>query len=102
MSKFREFGISAEAAFLLKKDFSFQNCKDFVAQYGRYGDPEPIHVIEYAALEQAEAKIKELEAKLSFAVEVLEKYVDVSLYLGTYPEQYVAKEALEKLRGPNE
>ena len=55
-----------------------------------------IDMVEYAALEQANAKIKHLETKLEIAVERLE-----SLAADGYANQ-IDNEALEKLRGPNE
>ena len=60
MSKFREFWVYSNEVYAPTYACDF-NQRGFVPSLNR----ESIHVIEYAALEQANAKIKELETKLT-------------------------------------
>ena len=69
MSEFREFWVYRNEVYAPTYACDF-NQRGFVPSRNR----ESIHVIEYSALEQANAKIKNLEAKLSIAVEALEFY----------------------------
>lgn len=69
----RQYGISGETAFLLNENFNIDNCKDYVAQYGRYGDPEPIHVIEYYAYDNMKADNDKLQQDLASAKELIGK-----------------------------
>lgn len=98
MSEFREFWIR----FRIGDNESTHQITDVsLNPLGSY--KEDFHVIEYAALEQANVKIKELEANLTIAVEALEgiqrastKGDETSTELECY---YRAGDALEKLRG---
>lgn len=89
MSKFKEFLLTVHFDGMFPRLFfnKFVHIDTFELK------EEQLHVIEYAALEQANAKIKELEAKLEIAVERLEK-----LAADGYANQ-IDKRALEKLRG---
>ena len=48
-----------------------------------------IDMVEYAALEQANAEIKELEAKLAIAVEALEFYADLDSWKSSVSGDYI-------------
>ena len=65
-NKFKQYGVSGETAMLLDdRTFSISDCKEYVSKYGRYGDPEPIHTIEIAAVEQLKAEIQSWMKKVS-------------------------------------
>ena len=64
-NKFKQYGVSGETAMLLDdRTFSISDCKEYVSKYGRYGDQEPIHVIEIAAVEQLKAENASLKFQL--------------------------------------
>lgn len=64
LKKYNEYGVSGATAFLLNYDFSINDCKNYLNQYGMPGDPEPIHVIEYTAFEHAATKCEEAQSEL--------------------------------------
>lgn len=87
--------ITVELSNLQKQEFRVASSKvDGVILTGDY-----IKVIEYAALEQANEKIKELEAKLEIAVEALELLEKYKAYNGDDWVSLESRQALEKLRG---
>jgi hypothetical protein len=57
----REYGVVLETAFLLKDDWTFEQCKEYCAQYGPFGEPEPTHVIEYSAYQALNKECDELK-----------------------------------------
>ena len=116
MSKFKEFLLTVHFDGMFPRLFfnKFVHIDTFELK------EEQLHVIEYAALEQANAKIKELEAKLtnymlgfatqtercelleaklSIAVEALELLEKYKAYNGDDWVSVESKKALEKLRG---
>ena len=90
MSEFKEYNLASncitiELSNLQKQEFRVASSKvNGVIITGDY-----IHVVEYAALEQANEKIKKLEAKLAIAVEALEFYADLDSWKSSVSGDYI-------------
>lgn len=90
----REYGVSGEMAMLLKPDWDIEKCKDYIAQFGRCGDPEPIHVIEYSAYDELVALAKDLAEALK-NIEFCPRSISENVI---YDMQETARDTLERHR----